>query len=847
MAQAQEALNRITATLQQTKETMQNGFRQMQSQSQQSSQQIKSDVDKMSTGIVSSIKDMHGQVTGAFSSLTATIGKIGTVFLGLGAIFAGGAIFKGAVDTFVNMNMQAKQMAVTMGMTIPNASALLESFKRVGIEGESATGMMVRMTRQLKTNEAQFNANGIVTRDAGGHLLSMNEIMFNSIDRLKEMQAGTERNLLATTIFGRSVQGMPGLLRMSAAAVAEMKDHLAKLGLTLDDVSVAKAIKFKEGMHDVGLVFDAVKYKIGEALIPTLMRLSAMFSKFGPDAVGAIAKVLNAFADFVGQATVAASNIRDAFAFAWDQMKIGAQTASNVMKATIQGNFSDAAAAAAAGYAAMKKSSEDWAAQAVRDANEVRFAISSAMAAKPGMPKGMAFMGGEVEHPEKAPETGGAAFVSKEKGGGGKDTQVADWEKQLEELKAHDRAFMDEEGAMVKAFWAEHLATGETATKAEEDSLQAKVKAGATARLEAEKGFWTERLSEAGAGTDAYAQVEKKIFELEQKINKDRLASETDLIKSKIAANQEFIKAQEASITQQMKLDQVALKSQEEGLKRQQKMKEITDVEELTRYRALLAQEQAEEEKKAEQAVALYAKDAVKYKEYCDKLVLLKRENALKLQQLDDQIAEKSQTDWSKLTNSMGSSFKSVVDSLMGGGKNMQSVLQGVFKNILNAFMEMIEQMISQLAIFKSMMAGLGGLFGGGGGGGAAEIGEAAISAVTSFLGFEHGGIVPSAAGGWDLPSAAGGWDLPSAAGGWNVAGATLALLHPREMVLPADLAGGVRDMVDQGGGGGGDTHVHFHVNTIDQRGVAGFLKDNHRHIINSINTGRRQGGRTTG
>jgi hypothetical protein len=74
---------------------------------------------------------------------------------------------------------------------------------------------------------------------------------------------------------------------------------------------------------------------------------------------------------------------------------------------------------------------------------------------------------------------------------------------------------------------------------------------------------------------------------------------------------------------------------------------------------------------------------------------------------------------------------------------------------------------------------------------------------IGAFLGFAGGGIVPSAAGGWALPS------FP---------GAAPALLHSREMVLPAPISEGLQSMIAQGGetgaGGGpngGDMHLHFH------------------------------------
>ena len=59
--------------------------------------------------------------------------------------------------------------------------------------------------------------------------------------------------------------------------------------------------------------------------------------------------------------------------------------------------------------------------------------------------------------------------------------------------------------------------------------------------------------------------------------------------------------------------------------------------------------------------------------------------------------------------------------------------------------------------------------------------------------------------------AAEGGFDVPP-----NIAPVTQ--LHPREMVLPANLADSVRNMTGQGGGG--DTHHHYNVNAMDSRSM---------------------------
>jgi hypothetical protein len=96
--------------------------------------------------------------------------------------------------------------------------------------------------------------------------------------------------------------------------------------------------------------------------------------------------------------------------------------------------------------------------------------------------------------------------------------------------------------------------------------------------------------------------------------------------------------------------------------------------------------------------------------------------------------------------------------------------------------------------------------------GGAAAGGGGLFGWLGSLLAFSKGGIVPSAAQGWALPS---------------FAGATPALLHSREMVLPAHISEGLQGMIAQGGGGGGDSHFHLHATAADGPAIERLFRSN--------------------
>jgi hypothetical protein len=125
---------------------------------------------------------------------------------------------------------------------------------------------------------------------------------------------------------------------------------------------------------------------------------------------------------------------------------------------------------------------------------------------------------------------------------------------------------------------------------------------------------------------------------------------------------------------------------------------------------------------------------------------------------------------------------------------------------------------LSGLADSLSGLSGLGGQAGGASGLG--SIFSGALS-VGSLFGFERGGIVPSAAGGMIVGPGHG----------------TLAMLHPREMVLPAHISGGLQRMVSAATGptASHNVNVNYHVNALDARSVRSLLQEHGDTIANVL------------
>jgi hypothetical protein len=74
---------------------------------------------------------------------------------------------------------------------------------------------------------------------------------------------------------------------------------------------------------------------------------------------------------------------------------------------------------------------------------------------------------------------------------------------------------------------------------------------------------------------------------------------------------------------------------------------------------------------------------------------------------------------------------------------------------------------------------------------------------------------------------------MMSAAGGqYIVPSEQLTMLHKNEMVLPAGLAGRMRDVIEGGGGGGHTFNLHYYISGLDGADITDTYKSKLRPMI---------------
>lgn len=202
------------------------------------------------------IKTAEG-ATETFSQKMSRVGKAATTYV-TGPLAAAGtgvlafAKAQGAwAEQLGNLNastglsvkrlQEMKYVADISGISfdgLTNSSLLLQR-KLMGIE--EGSGPAADAMKQL----------GIQTRDSSGQLKSMDTLLPQVLASLQNMENPTERNAIASQLFGRSLQDIAPYLSISKAEMDKMTDAAQKSGHVLGDETVKKLQDFDDKLFTV--------------------------------------------------------------------------------------------------------------------------------------------------------------------------------------------------------------------------------------------------------------------------------------------------------------------------------------------------------------------------------------------------------------------------------------------------------------------------------------------------------------------------------------------------------------------------------------------------------------------
>jgi hypothetical protein len=356
-----------------------------------------------------------------------------------------------------------------------------------------------------------------------------------------------------------------------------------------------------------------------------------------------------------------------------------------------------------------------------------------------------------------------------------------------------------------------------------------------------ELAFWQDKLALTEAGSNARLAVERNIYELEKQL---AVQSERDQL-DQLNADQKVADAKfanyKAAIDDQAALGQI---SATEQVRQEQDLLDLK-----------WSYDQAYYEKKLDAA----QNDVRTQEKLIEEQELAYEKYVGEVQALDTKLAEANKKAWDDLVAPIERAIDTSVTGIILGTTTVQKALANLAQSIIAEFVNSaVKDVFGQIGnLFGASLLGgggggdqdfSGGLTGAGeevlGGGVAASLGLGSLfgsggilgslfKGIGSVFGFERGGIVPSAQGGWAVPSLG--------------PGGVLAQLHSNEMVLPANISQGLQNLIANpnganASGGGAPVMVNFGVSAMDSQDVARFFRSNGSALVAAINNAMRNG-----
>ncbi len=311
-------------------------------------------------------REIDRAFAGAMSSVKNNIIGVGVALIGINSFVAlaqkGFAVLIASIDNADKVN----ELSTRLGISTEKLSAWGYAAKQSGSDLDSLGAAIPKLSKNIAgaadaTSSAGrlFAALGVEVTDANGKLRDVEDVLPEISDRFKALTNDTEKQALATELFGKSGAGMIEFLELGADGMKALTDRAAELGITISGETAAGADAFNDKLSELKAVSEGLTAQVAAELLPNLIelvdwaiqftadgdnardiaaRLGAAFG-FLADTATIVGDVFNVLGTAIGGALAQASGMLDVatglVTLDWGKIKFGASLFGEGQKAAV--------------------------------------------------------------------------------------------------------------------------------------------------------------------------------------------------------------------------------------------------------------------------------------------------------------------------------------------------------------------------------------------------------------------------------------------------------------------------------------------------------------------------------
>lgn len=799
-------------------------------------------------------QQIQGAMTGMGAAVEGLMGTFGTLL----GVLAGGAVFREFVQEARHASEEVDKLNRIYGLTSEQTQTLDLATRMVGSTVEQFTGGMNRLTRQIASHEDRLNSLGLVTRDSNGHFLDTMTIMTNTGTVLGKYAAGEDRLTVATQMFGRNIELVNAVMRMTPQVLAEAEHFHESLNVRVGREGVAAMIAYDSAMAKVVTVVKEAGYTMGSAIMPTLTAIAETFADTGP----IIIKIVKAIAIVIAAWGSAILDVGTTIKGVVGAMTVTFLTLLDVIGDTIQATVNLHTAQVMQEQGFPEAADKYYAiAQAYKDLAKVDWTTGMELAKE----KGVEMVNTWKQHGEDfkklmdqiwngetkidAPKGGKPAPKMKEP----KDRTGA-WEKAMKYIEATTMGSFENMSAFEADYWLTLQQSG-SLTMNELWAVTSKFFEAKKKELHEDEKRTEENYSyQEYLAKGEYDQLNNLAVQWAHHIAGVYGANSAEAHKADLAVQksahemyENLRKMQQENYENRAQHTVRAVENERSTLDAQVTLGMINAQQRISIEREMNDHIYAAERASLELQLALAAGHTAETKKLNLDLEKLEQDHQQKMVKSQYDAALAVQERWMEMLSVVSSAFSTSITGMIMGTQTWRQALGNIFQSILGSFVDLMVRMGVKYAAQHMGMMALDELMA------SKKAARDVMSAATgsqvagvearlNLASFAASGAVAAGASVAAIPVY--GWAMapevmastygefmamegaiPAAAKGMVVPGDMLAMVHTREMVLPADLSQGVQDMV-RGGGGAGGGPVQIHIAALDAKSVKELFMD---------------------
>lgn len=185
-----------------------------------------------------------------------------------------GKYITGAIGESAGYADEILTMSTKYGISTEKLQEFSYMAELVDTDLGTITGSMAKLTKQMGSGNEAFATLGVSITNADGSMKTADEVFFEVIDALGQMESGVERDNLAMELFGKSAQELNPLIETGSAGMAAYAQEAHDMGAVLDEEALTSLGEMDDSFQRVEQATTALKNSIGVALAPVITQIS---------------------------------------------------------------------------------------------------------------------------------------------------------------------------------------------------------------------------------------------------------------------------------------------------------------------------------------------------------------------------------------------------------------------------------------------------------------------------------------------------------------------------------------------------------------------------------------------